>query len=416
MMKLPSGWRKISLDELAEIQTGVAKNESITGDMIEVPYLRVANVQDGYIDLSELKTIKILRSRLESFRLQEDDVLLTEGGDFDKLGRGAVWSGEINPCVHQNHIFVARPNQSKLIPRFLSQQTGSAYGKKYFLQCSKQSTNLASINSTQLRQFPVILPTLSEQKAIISLLSTWDAAIEKTERLIAAKEKMFKELLNSQIITPTLGNKWKKHNLYNVFEPVSRKNTIGETNILTSSARHGLVSQLKYFKKSVSAEDVSGYYLLKNGEFAYNRSSSNGYPYGAIKRLDEGERGVLSTLYLCMRLKNHIESNSDFYVYVFESGILNRELVLICQEGARSHGLLNLTKEDFYSLQVPTPPRATQDEIAEKLNLARKEITLIEEIVNRYKLQKRGLMQKLLTGEWRIRPEIVRKFEEAQDE
>ena len=151
------------------------------------------------------------------------------------------------------------------------------------------------------------------------------------------------------------------------------KNSVGETTVLTASSRHGLVSQLDYYKKSVSAENLSGYYLLKKGEFVYNRSSSAGYPYGSIKRLDAYSQGVVSTLNLCFAISGKIECDSDFMAHAFESGILNNRLVGVCQEGARSHGLLNITKSDFFGLKFLLPSISKQKQIAEILDTARRE-------------------------------------------
>jgi len=194
IINLPAGWKNKRLDKVAIIQTGIAKNQNSRQETVELPYLRVANVQDGFLDLSEIKTINVHKDKADRYRLKTGDVLLTEGGDFDKLGRGAVWEGQIPNCVHQNHVFVVRVNNSELLPSFLSAQTGSSYGKRYFLNCSKQSTNLASINSSQLKAFPVLFPPLPEQKAIVDLLSAWDEAIEKTERLVPAQEKNFSRI------------------------------------------------------------------------------------------------------------------------------------------------------------------------------------------------------------------------------
>jgi type I restriction enzyme, S subunit len=118
--------------------------------VIELPYLRVANVQDGYLDLSEIKSVAVLKSEVDRFSLQTGDMLMTEGGDFDKLGRGTVWRGQISPCLHQNHIFRVRPTRGAILPDFLASVTASSHGKWYFLVSSKQTTNLATINSTQL--------------------------------------------------------------------------------------------------------------------------------------------------------------------------------------------------------------------------------------------------------------------------
>lgn len=177
---IPREWAVRNLGSIARIVSGVTLGSKENGSGgLEVPYLRVANVQDGYLDLAEIKTVRITRKELEQLRLQVGDVLMNEGGDFDKLGRGAVWSGEIEDCVHQNHVFRVRTDSSSLLPYFLAFYSESTFGKKYFLISSKQSTNLASINSTQLNAYPIALPLREEQQAIIGRISAANCRIEK---------------------------------------------------------------------------------------------------------------------------------------------------------------------------------------------------------------------------------------------
>jgi type I restriction enzyme, S subunit len=164
---IPKEWSVRQLAEFSDICSGVTLGSKKAPDQtISVPYLRVANVQDGYLDLSDVKEIMVNRKTFDSLLLQAGDVLMNEGGDFDKLGRGTVWQGEITPCIHQNHVFRVRTNAQVLRHYFLAYWSQSAYGKKYFVLSSKQSTNLASINSTQLKKFPVALPSLYEQTQI----------------------------------------------------------------------------------------------------------------------------------------------------------------------------------------------------------------------------------------------------------
>lgn len=200
---LPKGWTRRSLNEIADVRTGLAKGKSGLLDPVELPYLRVANVQDGHIDLGEIKTIAVERHQVERYALKEGDILMTEGGDFDKLGRGAVWTAHIDPCLHQNHVFSVRVNPSLVEPRYLSALSGSAYGRAYFLSCAKRSTNLASINSSQLKAFPVLLPPLIEQLRIAEILSTWDKSIAATERLLKNSRKQWHALAGMTLYLPT---------------------------------------------------------------------------------------------------------------------------------------------------------------------------------------------------------------------
>jgi type I restriction enzyme S subunit len=211
---VPNGWKKMSLSTVAEIRTGVAKGKQNLKNPVELPYLRVANVQDGYIDISNIKTIQIEKGQIERYSLKAGDVLMTEGGDFDKLGRGDVWNGEITPCLHQNHVFAVRTDTSKLSPHFLAALSASHYGKSYFLGCSKRSTNLASINSTQLKEFPVLVPPLAEQNKITQILSTWDKAIKTLEKLIensrTQKKALVQQLLTGKRRLPGFSCNWKE--------------------------------------------------------------------------------------------------------------------------------------------------------------------------------------------------------------
>ncbi len=170
-------WSLVPLSEVAEVRTGVAKGKKGLKEPIELPYLRVANVQDGHIDLCEVKTIEIEATQVERYALQPGDVLMTEGGDIDKLGRGGVWEGQVSPCLHQNHVFAVRPAPTKLNSYYLAALASSNYGRQYFLSCAKRTTNLASINSSQLKAFPVLLPSLAIQEKIAKVVDAINAKI-----------------------------------------------------------------------------------------------------------------------------------------------------------------------------------------------------------------------------------------------
>ena len=165
-------WPVKKLGEFAQIRSGITKGRKL-GDVetISVPYMRVANVQDGKLDLAVIKEIEIRPDELEKYRLHDGDILLTEGGDPDKLGRGAVWTGEIDRCIHQNHIFSVRVDGSFGEPYYISALIGSGYGKRYFLRAGKQTTGIATINKTQLRGFPAFLPPIQQQRDYAALVT-----------------------------------------------------------------------------------------------------------------------------------------------------------------------------------------------------------------------------------------------------
>ena len=180
--ELPEGWAWATLQQIAFVSGGAtvdSKRKPV--DPVEVPYLRVANVQRGALDLAKMKTIRIERSKLEDLMLQPGDILLNEGGDRDKVGRGWIWEGQIEICAHQNHVFKARPVSSVIEPRLVSMYLNEL-GRRYFLDESKQTTNLASISLTKVVRAPVAIPPAREAPAIMRVLADrMDTAIEDSE-------------------------------------------------------------------------------------------------------------------------------------------------------------------------------------------------------------------------------------------
>ena len=165
--EIPAHWEVRPLKSTCGLQTGLTLGKRYEGEaMTTRPYLRVANVQDGYLALDDIAEVDVPLRDVRRYELRAGDVLMTEGGDFDKLGRGHVWEAQLAQCLHQNHIFAVRPRRSALTSEFLALAMSCAYGRAYFTATSKQSTNLASTNSTKLRNFPIPLPGLDDQVEI----------------------------------------------------------------------------------------------------------------------------------------------------------------------------------------------------------------------------------------------------------
>ena len=198
----------VRLDEIADISGGITKGRDLSKqETIHLPYLRVANVQNGYLDLSQMKTIELKASEMEKYLLCAGDVLYTEGGDRDKLGRGTIWNDEIPNCVHQNHVFKARLDQTKANPRYVAYWSMSAFARNYFYNKGKQSVNLASINKTVLSALTLPLPSLTEQETALreieSRLSVCDE-IEKTvdtalQQAEAMRQSVLKQAFEGKI-------------------------------------------------------------------------------------------------------------------------------------------------------------------------------------------------------------------------
>ena len=188
--EVPSSWELVSLKRISEVQTGLTLGKVYEGALIERPYLRVANVQDGHLNLDDVTTIEVPKEVAQRVTLRAGDVLMTEGGDLDKLGRGTIWTGEIADCLHQNHIFTIRCFSHKLLPAFLAYLTASQYGRDYFEATGKRTTNLASTNSTKVGLFPIPRPLIEEQQAICESL---DARLAHTRKIV--------DEIGAQIIT-----------------------------------------------------------------------------------------------------------------------------------------------------------------------------------------------------------------------
>lgn len=168
-------WPEAKLESLADIVSGITKGRKTKNkNLIEVPYMAVSNVKDGYIDWTTVKTIEATQQEIEQYRLLPDDVLMTEGGDPDKVGRGAIIKEPLENCIHQNHIFRVRLDESVILPEFFAEYLQQQRSKRYFLGCAKQTTGIASINMTQLRALPILMPPLSEQEVFFSFKTQID--------------------------------------------------------------------------------------------------------------------------------------------------------------------------------------------------------------------------------------------------
>ena len=192
---IPAHWDDAKLKYFATLRAGVTLGKTYPNgvELVEVPYLRVANVQGSFVDLSDVATISVLSEEIEKYRLHKGEVLMTEGGDRDKLGRGCVWNGEIDPCLHQNHVFAVTTDPTKLLGQFLAYMTTSSVARTYFDITAKKTTNLACTNSTTILNFTMPIPPVEEQEEIVEYL---DKKCTEVDALIAKKEQFLVELEN----------------------------------------------------------------------------------------------------------------------------------------------------------------------------------------------------------------------------
>lgn len=398
MTKPPKGWKIERLDKLAEIQTGIAKGAQKEKPVVVLPYLRVANVQDGHVDLTEMKTIEVPERKLNRYLLRRGDLLMTEGGDFDKLGRGCIWEGQVEPCVHQNHVFAVRVTSSELSNEYLEQLTASPWGRRYFLSCSKQSTNLASVNTSQLKAFPLLLPPLGEQQKIASILSRWDQKLDTLKALVATKTErvcaLRQQLLNGTRRFPTFKHvRWRNVRLADVAENVSERNQgqLTDERLYAVTKAEGMIPM----REHVKGESQDRCKIVAQNWFAYNPMRLN---IGSIARWQKKEPVMVSGDYVVFRCKENALL-PDYLDHLRHSG----RWTSFVKAAGNGSVRVRIYFDDLGHLSFPLPPVHEQRRIADVLNACDREIRLLIAELEALKQQKRGLMQKLLTGEVRVK-------------
>nr|WP_254007625.1 restriction endonuclease subunit S [Rhizobium sp. L1K21] len=192
----PKGWKEGELlSDVAEIRSGITKGRATRGeDLRTVPYLAVANVQDKSLNLDTVKEIDATEDEIKRYKLEKDDLLVTEGGDPDKLGRGTLWNNELPEAIHQNHIFKIRFKDKRILPLFANWLIGSKRGKSYFLRSAKQTTGIASINKTQLSDFPMLIPPISIQLEFAEKAANVNSMLDKLNSLRIEQDNLFASL------------------------------------------------------------------------------------------------------------------------------------------------------------------------------------------------------------------------------
>lgn len=405
--EIPGDWEVLCLAELSEkVGSGITP---IGGQNVYKsfgrPFLRSQNIGWGNLILNDVVFIDdVTHKSFQSTEIQEDDVFLNITGA--SIGRSAIASLNILGGNVNQHVCIIRVKKNLLDPRYLIAFLLSRIGQN-LIDSFQAGGNRQGLNYKQIRSFKIPLPPLPEQKAIAACLSTWDAAIQKLTVLIAQKE-LRKKWLTQQLLAGKkrlkgFGGEWREQKLSDLFERITRRNVQRNSNVVTISAQHGFIRQTDFFNKIIASEITDDYFLVEKGEFCYNKSYSNGYPWGATKRLNDFDKAVVTALYICFGIMDENKTSPEFFEQFFEANQLDKGLTKIAHEGGRAHGLLNVTPSDFFSLKVVIPSFEEQTAIAKVLQTADKEISLLKVKAEKLKEQKKGLMQKLLTGKIRIK-------------
>lgn len=362
----PASWVWTTLGEIAEVVGGVTKDTKKQSDpnLPEVPYLRVANVQRGYLDLRKIAKIRVPESTLEKLRLLPGDVLLNEGGDRDKLGRGWIWDGQILNCIHQNHVFRARLHEETVLSRFLALYINDP-ARQWFDQHAAQSVNLASISLSTIKRLPVPLPPLEEQDRIVAALddhlSRLDAARYELDQTATRSTRLHAD------VREALLNPWSTEvTRFGLIlrEPLANGRSV-QTNphgfpvLRLTALRDGFLDLDERKGGEWTFEDARPF-LVRKGDFFISRGN------GSLSRVG---RGALLTIEpdpvafpdtLIRARINELHMLPGFLRLVWDSRGIRRQVESAARTTA---GIYKINQQVIEQLWLPTPPLEAQERI-----------------------------------------------------
>lgn len=338
----------------------------------------------GYSDANESKSLKT--------KFVSGDILYGKLRPYLKKYHKAKFNGVCTTEIwvfkakNTNSDFLATLIQSRRFDDLAKMSSGSKMPRAEWRTISKGAT---------------YVPSIKEQGKIADFLSEIDERIEllkrRKDRLEKYKRGVMQQIFSHQLrFKDSKGKDYplgRKSALKNFIQRTTERNDLNNTNVLTISAQLGLVNQLLYYNSSVASKDLSNYFVLHKGDFAYNKSYSTGYPFGAFKRLDYYEKGIVSPLYICFRPKSNI--NSDYLKHYFEAGMTSKGIQRVAQEGARNHGLLNIGIADFLNLEIYVSSLEEQQKIADFLSAIDNKIELCEKQITDTEKFKKGLLQQM---------------------
>lgn len=343
------------------------------------------------VNLSQKKAVALDDSKFVSKILQEDDFLVSRSNTRDRVGLASLYKGGLNNCIYPDLMMRFRINKSSASIDYIDHYLRSPIAQSY-LACRAAGSSLSMVKITKstLEGLPIYLPGLEEQKAIAIILSIWDEAIEKTERLIELKDNCFQAYLSSSLFNKA----FKRKKLGTVIYEISQRNQVGALRVLSVTNHSGFVLPEDQFQRRVASQNLDNYKIVCKGQFAYNPSRIN---VGSIARLDNWEIGVLSPMYVVFGLDAKF-IHSDFLFYWLQTKEANKKIRAATQGSVRESVNFN----DFANLTIPFPEMKTQEDIISNLTQLKQELDIIKKIKENLMMQKKGLMQKLLTGNWRV--------------
>ena len=401
-MKLPKGWKTKAIGDIAEVAGGIQKGPHREASANPVRYLTVAHVQRNRLLLDDPRFFEVTPAELQRWRLLKGDLLIIEGnGSADQIGRTALFRGEISDCVHQNHVIRIRPSKDEVDGEYLNSLMNSAVGQAAVQLQSSSSSGLRTLSVGKIREMFFQLPPLPEQRKIADILSTWDEALKTLDALIAAKDQqkqaLMQQLLTGKTRVKGAKGKWNRLSLADMLIPITRTVSKPTGPFLAAGIRsHG---KGVFLKPDFKPEDIAldDLFEIKSGDLIVNITFAW---EGAAAIVPENADGALvSHRFPTFLFKDRVASRSFFRHYirskrfVFECGLAS-------PGGAGRNRVLS--KNAFLDIELNAPRFDEQEAIGTILDTADQELTLLRTQRQALDQQKRGLMQRLLTGKIRV--------------
>ena len=393
-------WEKTSIGEcFSKVENGLTYD---TDNTRGVPVTRIETISDKSINYDRVGYANI-DDKISKYEMQYGDVLFSHINSLKHIGKTAFYDAA-QPLYHGMNLLLLRAKKS-LDSKFLYYTLNT---HKFLHRCqvlANQAVNQASINTKELKSINISVPQMQEQQKISGLISLLDERIKTQKKIIEDLKKLKDAIAEKLFCSPDAdypelriidsSEKWKQYRLKDVCQRITERNWQGSSSlVLTIAAQHGLVSQTDFFNKSVASENLSNYFLIHKGDFAYNKSYSGEYTWGAVKRLNLYEEGLLSPLYICFRPDQSVV-NSDFLSHYFETHKWHNGIAQIAGEGARNHGLLNVSISDYFATLHRFPRLPEQEKIANYLNLLSNKISLASNELECYMRQKKYLLARM---------------------
>ncbi len=391
-------WREIDLNDIVDKDSPICYGIVLPGTHFDggVPVVKVKDIFEGTVSSKGLLlTAPEIEATYQRSRLRSGDILLTIRGTVGRLGIVPEMLEGANITQDTARIRVSCPETRDYVYQALQSDNLQAQIADHIV-----GQAVKGINIRDIRRLKLHLPVdRGEQKYIAVLLNNQDIAIQKSEQLIRAYERRYAGFIRRLITAPSRAAHWKRVCIREIADRIHRQADGGNYPLLTISSASGFIAQKDKYSRYMAGESAKTYTLLRAGEFSYNKGNSKRYEFGCIFQLQNHDAALVPSVYVSFRL--HESVCAAYLRHLFAADYLKPQLRALVKTGVRNNGLLNIRPDEFMGTTVPLPPLSEQQQMAEILNAARKEIDLLKRQLAALKEQKRGLMQKLLTGQWR---------------